>query len=158
MTFWQKYYIIICSEFLTKEGFAISKIDKAVIKETSFVGIWVLIFSAVLQCVFLLVGKWNYTVLLGNLLSGAVSVLNFFLLGITVQKAIETGDVKAAKARMRISQFARLVMLGIVAVLGATLSCFDLWATLIPMLFPRASMIIRQILLKKEKGGQDDSE
>ena len=102
-------------------------------------------------------GKWDYSVLLGNLLSWAVSVFNFFLLGITVQKAIETGDVKAAKARMKISQFARLIMLGVVAVLGATLSCFHLWATLIPMLFPRASMIIRQILLKKEKEGEGDN-
>lgn len=106
-----------------------------------------------MQCVFLIIGKWYYTVLLGNLLSGAVSVFNFFLLGITVQKAIETGDVKAAKTKMRISQFARLLMLGVVAVLGATLPwCFDLWATLIPMLFPRVSMIIRQILIKKEGG------
>ena len=105
-----------------------------------------------MQCVFLIIGKWDYTVLLGNLLSGVFSVFNFFLLGITVQKAIETGDVKAAKTKMRISQFARLLMLGVVAVLGVTLPCFNRWATLIPLVFPRVSMIIRQILIKKEGG------
>ena len=94
--------------------------------------------------------------LLGNLLSALVSILNFFLLGVTVQRALETQDVKAAKNRMKLSQGLRLIMLGVVAVLGATLSCFNLWATLIPLIFPRASLIIRGFLIKKEGGGQNE--
>ena len=81
---------------------------------------------------------------------------NFFLLGVTVQRALETGDVKAAKSKMKISQALRLIMLGVVAILGATLFCFNLWATLIPMLFPRISLIIRGILMKKKGGGGNE--
>lgn len=139
-----------------KGGANISKLDKAVARETRFVAIWVLIFSAVMQAVFLIIQKWDYTVLLGNLLSGAVGIFNFFLLGITVQRALETGDVKAAKSKMKISQALRLIMLGVVAILGATLFCFNLWATLIPMLFPRISLIIRGILMKKKGGGGNE--
>ena len=38
-----------------------------------------------MQAAFLVSGFWDYTVLLGNLLSAAAAVLNFFLLGILHQ-------------------------------------------------------------------------
>ena len=127
----------------------INKIDKVVYKEVAFVGAWVVIFSAVMEAVFLIIGKWDYTVLLGNLLSGAVGVVNFLLLALTVQKALATGDPKRAASKMKISQLVRLLAMGGVCALGATLDCFNLWATLIPLLFPRLSLIIRQIMLRK---------
>lgn len=135
-----------------KEVIIINKIDKTVLKETAFVGIWVLIFSVLMQAVFLIIQKWDYTVLLGNLLSGVIGVLNFLLLGLTVQKAVSSGDEKYAKALMKSSQAIRLVMLFGVAILGATLSCFNLWTTLIPLLFPRIAIVIRQILLNRRGG------
>ena len=113
-------------------------------------GAWILIFSAFMEAVFLIIGKWNYTVLLGNILSGSIGVVNFFLLGITVQRALDTGNPKKAASMMKVSQFARLLLMAGVGVLGATLWCFDLWATLIPLIFPRLSMIIRQIMLRKQ--------
>ena len=66
-----------------------SKIDKVVLRETGALALWMLIFSGVMQAVFLVIGKWDYTVLLGNLLSYAVLMLNFFLVGIMVQMAVE---------------------------------------------------------------------
>lgn len=111
-----------------------------------------LIFSGIMQAVFLIIQKWDYTVLLGNLLSVVIGTLNFLLLGLTVQKAVSSGDEKYARGQMRMSQGLRLVMMFGVAVLGATVSFFNLWATLIPLLFPRIAMIIRQIQLKKEGG------
>lgn len=111
-----------------------------------------LIFSGIMQAVFLIIQKWNYTVLLGNLLSGVIGVVNFLLLGLTVQKAVNSEDEKYAKSLMKSSQAIRLVMLFGVAILGATVPCFNLWATLIPLLFPRITIVIRQILLNR-KGG-----
>jgi len=132
-----------------QEVIKINKIDKVVYKEVAFVGAWVVIFSAVMQAVFLIIGKWDYTVLLGNLLSGVVGIVNFLLLALTVQKALATGDPKKAASKMKTSQFLRLLAMGGVCALGATLDCFNLWATLIPLLFPRLSLIIRQIMLRK---------
>ncbi len=103
-----------------------------------------------MQAVFLIIGKWNYTVLLGNLISAIIGIVNFLLLGITVQKALATKDPKQAASKMRISQIARLLLMAGVAALGAALPCFNLWATLIPLLFPRLSLIIRQIMLRKQ--------
>ena len=65
------------------------KIDATVKKETKYIALWVLLLSALMQSVFIVIGKWDHTVLLGNLLSGAAVILNFFLIGITVQKALE---------------------------------------------------------------------
>ena len=135
----------------------IKKIDDAVKKETVFIAIWMLIFSGIMQAVFLIIQKWNYTVLLGNLLSGVIGVLNFLLLGLTVQKAVDSEDEKYAKTLMKSSQAIRLVMLFGVAVLGATVPVFNLWATLIPLLFPRIAIVIRQILLNR-KGGDNGGE
>ena len=119
-------------------------------KETKFVSIWMLIFSIVMQAVFLIIGFWDYTVLLGNLLSVFAGIFNFLLLGVTVQRAVGSGNEKYAKRLMRISQFLRLMMMAGVAILGAAAPVFNIWATLIPLLFPRLSMFVRQLTLNKE--------
>ena len=55
------------------------KIDRIVKKETGFIALVTLLFSAVMQVVFFLLDRWNATVLFGNLLGGSLAVLNFFL-------------------------------------------------------------------------------
>ena len=65
------------------------KIDETVLKETKYIAAWIFIFSVLMQAVFLVICEWNYTVLLGNILSAVFSVLNFFLMGLTVQKALD---------------------------------------------------------------------
>ena len=132
------------------------KIDKTVKKETAFIGLWVLIFSVFMEAVFLIIGAWDYTVLLGNLLSGVMGVINFLLLGITVQKAVSKAEQKDAKALMKMSQSMRLLMMGVVIGLGAIFDVFNLWATIIPVFFPRIAMIIRQFTLKEQGGSGDE--
>lgn len=130
----------------------IKKIDKEVLKQTAYIGIWILILSVIMQAVFIIIKKWDYTVLLGNLLSGSMGALNFLLLGVTVQRAVNSGDEKYARQLMKMSQGLRLIMMAGVAILGATLPmAFNLWATLIPILFPRVAMMFYQLLLNKEQ-------
>lgn len=115
------------------------KIDETVLKETKFIAVWVLILSVLMQAVFLIAGDWDLSVLFGNLLGGGFAVLNFFLMGLTVQKAV-TLDEKEAKNSVKISQTYRTLMLFVVAVLGITLSCFNDWAAIIPLFFPRIAI------------------
>ena len=93
------------------------KIDSTIIKETVYIFAFTLIFSVLMQAVFLIIGKWNYTVLLGNLLGGLAAVGNFFLMGLTVQSALGKEE-KDAKSTMKLSQMLRTLMLFIVAVIG----------------------------------------
>lgn len=123
------------------------KIDNAIKRETLYIGAWVLIFSAIMQAVFLIIGKWDYTVLLGNLLTGSFSVLNFFLMGLTVQIAIEKEE-KEAKSTMKASQSLRIFMMFIVVICGVLIPCFNIWASIIPIFFPRIAMIFRAFFNK----------
>ena len=119
-----------------------TKPDKTVLKETGYIALWVAVLSALMQAVFLLIGRWDYTVLLGNLLSAAAAIGNFFLMGITVQRAVEKEE-KAAAATMKFSQSLRLFLLFGVAALGVLLPWFNTPAVLIPFFFPRVALIFR---------------
>lgn len=118
------------------------KIDSAVKKETLYILIWVLILSAVMQAVFLIIGKWDYTVLLGNLLSAVAAVGNFFLMGLSVQSAVSK-DENDAKNTMKASQSLRILGLFVIVAIGVVAPCFNTWTSIIPILFPRIAMIFR---------------
>jgi hypothetical protein len=127
----------------------LKKVHGTVLKETKFVGAWVLIFSALMQAVFLIIQKWDYTVLLGNILSAAAGIISFFFLGITIIKAVSSGDPAYAKKLMRASQAIRTFFLFGIALLGALLPCFNIWATVIPIIFPRLALLIRSFMVKR---------
>lgn len=110
------------------------KIDSTVLHETKFIALSVIFFSAVTELIFLIIGKWDYTVLLGNLLSGSAAVLNFLLMGITVQSALDREE-KSAKAAMKLSQNLRLLMLFAAAAVGVLLPCFNTVTALLPLFF-----------------------
>ena len=130
-------------------GVYMKNVDPTVWKETKYIAAWMLVLSALLQAVFLMIGKWDYTVLLGNLLSATVSVLNFFLMGLSIQKALQKEE-KEAKNTLKLSQTYRTILLLIVAILGGVLDCFHLWAVLIPMLFPRTAIVFRPMFDKNK--------
>ena len=126
-----------------------NKIDAAVWKETKYIAMAVLLMSVLMQAVFLVIGQWDYTVLTGNLLCGGAGVLNFFLMGITVQKAL-TKDEKAAKNTMKVSQTYRTLLLAVVLVIAFAVPCFHRWASLIALFFPRVAVQLRPILEKRK--------
>ncbi len=125
-----------------------NKIDKTVLRETRYIALWVVIFSVIMEAVFLIINQWDYTVILGNLLSATAAILNFLLMGITVQKAV-VKEEKDAKSTMKVSQNLRILGLFVVAVVGAALPCFNTFAVLIPLLFPRVAVGMRMFFSKK---------
>ena len=135
------------------------KIDATVKRETVFIASWVLIFSAVMEAVFLIIGAWNYSVLFGNLLGAFAAVLNFFLMGLTVQNALEK-DENAAKDLVKTSQTLRMMMLIVFAAAACIFDCFDLIAALVPLLFPRIAVAIRPLFDKEipqnAEGGENN--
>ncbi|MBQ7291656.1 MAG: ATP synthase subunit I [Clostridia bacterium] len=127
-----------------------NKIDKVVLQETAYIAVWTLILSAVMQAVFLVIGKWDYTVILGNLLGAAANLLNFFLMALTVQKALEKEE-KEAKQAMKLSHSMRMLMLFVMALLGILLPCFNTIATVIPFFFTRIAIMFRQFFKSKNR-------
>ena len=134
------------------------KIDKTVKKETAFLFAGTMILCGVMIGIFALAHRFDYTVVTGALLGGLASVLNFFLMALSVQSAVNT-DKDTAKRKMQSSytlrSFALLAVLGV----GVYLPCFHWLAVLLSALFPRITIFFRSFMLKKEakaEGGEPD--
>ena len=128
------------------------KIDETVRRMTLYIASWTAVFSVLMQAVFLCIGKWDYTVLLGNLWSGFFAVLNFLLMGMTVQKAVEKKE-EDARTMIKASQSLRMVMQVAIAAIGAALPIMNIWAVLIPLFFPRIAVMLRP-LFDRTNGGE----
>ena len=124
------------------------KIDKVVLRETAYIAAWTIIFSALLQSVFLMLGKWELSTLLGNIYGAAAAVLNFFVMGLSVQKAL-TKDPKDVQAFMKASGTARLFALFVVTLIGVLIFRSAVLSLVIPLLFPRAAIMLRPFFGKR---------
>lgn len=132
------------------------KLDPVVIRETKYMAVWVLILSAVMQAVFLVIGHWNYTVLLGNVLGAVAVVANFFAMAVGIQRALAKEE-KDAKQAIRASNALRLFAMFVVLALGVLLPCFSTWTTVIPFFFPRLIVAFQPLRDKnKPKEGERD--
>ena len=120
------------------------KPDKTILRETKYIALVIVILSALMQAVFLVLRRWDYTVLLGNVLSASVAVLNFFFMGITIQKAL-TKETEDAKKMMRASQNTRNFAVFVAVVIGVLLPCFNTITTIIPIFFPRIAVMLRPL-------------
>lgn len=123
------------------------KIDKTVLKETRYIALITFLFSVLMQSVFLVINRWDYTVLCGNLLGFSAAVGNFLLMGITVQNALDKSEKEAADL-MKLSQRGRLFMLFAVALVAYLVPVFNLIAVVIPLVFPRIAVALRPIMVK----------
>lgn len=126
------------------------RIDPAVKKETLYILGTSILLSVVMELVFWLAGHMDYTVPLGNLLGVGISVLNFFLMGLTIQKSIGL-DEKAASDKLKLSQMLRMLMVIALAAVGVGLPCFHALAVVIPLFFPRIAIAFRPFLDKEMK-------
>jgi len=113
------------------------KIDGTVKKETAYVAIAEAILIAVMLAVYLIISKFTLNVLFAALTSGAVAVLNFFVMGLTVQKAVTVDDDSDRRKLIRASQLVRLLVMGVVVIVCAVFPKIDIFALFIPLFFPR---------------------
>ena len=125
------------------------KIEAVVKRETVYILICCSIFSFIMNLVFFFMGEWSFSVLFGTALGLFASVFNFFLMALTVQKAVEKQDEKERRNLLKTSQTLRMLLLIVFAVLGATLDIFNIWAVLISLLFPRAAIFVRPLFIKE---------
>ena len=122
--------------------------NSAVIRETKYILFFTLALSIPMQAIFILLKSWDITVLLGNLLSGGFAVLNFYLMGKAVEKAVQK-DEKEARAIIKKSQSLRQLMLFVVVGIGALVPIFNIWTSVIPLLFPRIAIALRPLFGNK---------
>lgn len=123
------------------------KVSASVKKNTLYVLGVTLCLSGAMEVVFALVGKWDLAVLFGNLLGAFAAVLNFFLMGLTVQRAVML-NAEDAKKLVRRSQALRFLMMIAFGVVGGLVPFFNVFATVIPFLFPRFGVLLYTLIHK----------
>ncbi len=125
-----------------------SRLDPTVKKETAYAALWVIALSFIMQAVFLLIGQWTPAVLLGNLIGAAAAIGNYLLLGMTVAKAV-SGPADQAALKVRSSMTARLLGQAAIAAIAIGLLHTNVFATLLPLLFPRIGIAFRPLIDRK---------
>ena len=119
--------------------------DPAVKKETGYIAVWALLLSLVMEAVFLLIRKWDLSVLFGNLGGAAAAVGNFFLMALiatrAVERAVAKGKPEEAAARVKATATFRLLGCALVCVILIAVFKTNLYATVIPLLFPRIGIM-----------------
>ena len=119
--------------------------DPAVRRETGYIAAWVVLLSLIMEAVFLILRKWDLNVLFGNLGGAAVSVGNFFLMALIATRAmnrgVESGKPEEAAARVKATAMVRLIGCVLVCVVLIAVFKTNVYATLIPMLFPRIGIV-----------------
>ena len=157
------------------------KVQPAVRQETRKIALGTGILTILMVAVFLILRRFDWTVLTGALLGWAAAVGNFFLMALTVQKAAdemkplpaaETGmpdedggeeaelplsdEAKRGKQRIQLSYTLRMLGLAVIAIAGVTLPCFHPVAVLLPMLFPRLVIALEGVKMNRREGSRKD--
>lgn len=136
------------------------KLDPAVKKETLIVSLGSLAMGVVFVLLFFVVSLFakavvfDYTVILGTLFGALASVLNFFLMAITVQKSLDAGE--DAKKKMQFSYSLRMLLLVVLLGVGVYLPYFHWVGVVCGAFFPRIVIFIRGILLRRKPESENE--
>ena len=132
------------------------KIDRTVLKETGIIALGTIILSIIMNAVLFAVSRftdaltYDYTIVTGSLLGAFAAVFNFFLMGLAVQKTVESGNTESAKKRFQLSYMLRTALLVGILALGVILKYFHWLPVLLSVFFPRIVIIFRNIRLKSD--------
>ena len=118
-------------------------VQKAILDETRHIAIGVLAADVVMCIVFLLLGQFDYTVVLGALWGSLFAVGNFFFMGLGVQKAMDMED--GAKRYMQKNYTLRMCFCVAGMAVGVKAPVFHSIAALIPFLFPKLVIYAMQL-------------
>lgn len=91
----------------------------------------------------------DYTVFLGGIAGGCVAVLNFFLMGLAVQKAAAAEDEGTARMKIKASYSQRFMMQVFWVIIAIIAPCFHFVAGIAPLLFPGTGIKIVGIFHNK---------
>ena len=128
---------------------AVKKETKRVVKITAVGLILMWILFAVLHFTMPDKVPLDYTVFLGGIGGGAVAVLNFFPMGLAVQKAASASDEGTARMKLKASYSQRFLMQILWVILAIVAPCFHFVAGIAPLLFPGTGIKIMGIFHNK---------
>ena len=115
-----------------------------------------------MEAVFLVLKQWDLSVLFGNLGGAAAAIGNFFLMALiatrAVDRAVKNGKPEEAAARVKATTMIRLLGCVLLCVIFIAVFKTNVYATLIPMLFPQVGVMFWSRLNKNRETEQPGTE
>lgn len=131
------------------------KIQPAIKKETKRVAIMTAVGFVLMVIAFAVLHKimpekvpFDYTVVLAGIGGSVIAVLNFFLMGLTVQKVASSTDEDAARMKMKASYSQRMMIQMLWVIVAIVAPCFQFAAGIVPLLFPSFGIKLMGIVKK----------
>ncbi len=134
------------------------KPQKAVKQETLRIACGTGALALVMLLLHLAFGQLHWQTVVSAALGSGWAVANFFLMGLTVQKAAQ--DHARAKNLMQFSYSLRMLGSAVVMILGFTLPILEPLAVIAPLVFPRITILGMQLAGKyrpetENEGGEE---
>ena len=125
---------------------------KFVKRETIPIAIGEMLLVGVMFIVFAVFKKFDWTVLVGGLVGGILTILNFYIMAMNAVSASDKAvknDVTGGKALMRLSYTARYAVIFIVLCVLAITKIGHPVACALPLVFIQPVIILKSLLMKK---------
>lgn len=121
-------------------------------QETRAVVLGQLVCCAAVLGVYFLIGKFSTAAVLGVLAGGLLAAVNFFAMAMSADIAADKGenqDIAGGQKLVTMSYLGRMVGLFAVLALCAKSGYFDLIALVLPLLFVRPILTVKELIRKK---------
>lgn len=125
---------------------------KIVWQETKDVALGQLICCAAVLGTYYLIGRFSRAALLGVLVGGLLATANFFVMALCADIAADKGvsqDVRGDQSLVTMSYLGRMVVLFVILALCAKSGYFDLIGLVLPLVFVRPILTVKEFLKKK---------
>lgn len=125
---------------------------KFVKRESIQIAIGEMLLVGVMFIVFWVLGRFDWTVLVGGLVGGGLTILNFYIMALNAVSASDKAvknDVNGGKTLMRLSYTARYAVIFIVLCVLAITKIGHPVACALPLVFIQPVIIVKNLLMKK---------
>lgn len=125
---------------------------KIVFKETSVILLGEIICVSCMLGIYALLGYFSNRVLLGGIIGGGVTVLNYFFMAIGASLAADkaqTQDVKGGKAILQLSMLLRYVIVFVILFAFAKSGLCQPISLVLPLIFVRPIMLVDSFFRRK---------
>ena len=118
--------------------------DSTILKETKHIAIGVLIGDVIMCLVFVILKRFDLSVVLGAVLGSVFAVGNIFYLGVSVKKALGKGE--GAQRYFRKTYFIRMLLHAACIAIAALVPQINTIAGIVPLFFPKLVIYAMQLL------------
>ncbi len=132
------------------------KLDPVVKKENLYMILGSAVCTAVVQLVFWAVDFWDSTVFFGGLWGFFITVLNFFIMTVAIQKAMASGDEQQAKMKLQASYTGRMLLLIALMIVGIVVPFLHWAPVILSVFFPRVVITVRGVITSIRNRGKEE--